>query len=225
MQFHIARPAKSPADKAGKHFLPALDFPKHGIRKHSLAAPADYRKLHQALRMLDAEVAQKQCIEQREDSGVCPNRQREREHRQRGKTGIFRQYPDAEPNVLPQLLKPNEAPHVPRIFPDPLHVAKLAQSRIVRFLGGRPRAMLSCVSRSMKSRISWSRSSIICLRRPNNQSQRLMTCLHYSCLSETVGSTLAARQAGRPVATAAASSSTPSAPAYVRRSAKCTPDI
>src|SRR5208282_328682 len=55
------------------------------------------------------------------------------------------QHAQAEAKVLPQLLKPYEAPYFPRIFLDPRHVAELAQRSIPRSL--RRQAALDVVLR------------------------------------------------------------------------------
>src|SRR6266581_233052 len=58
----------------------------------------------------------------------------EREHCDGSETRGFVEHSNAEADVPQQLLKPNETPHLSRIFLDASHVSELAQSRITCFL-------------------------------------------------------------------------------------------
>src|SRR2546426_7223418 len=65
---------------------------------------------------------------------VCADTQCQRENGHRRKARRFREHANSIPNVLPELLHPNETPNLSRLLFDARHVAELSHRRIARFL-------------------------------------------------------------------------------------------
>src|SRR5260370_32426699 len=71
-------------------------------------------------------------VDQAENSGVCANAQGQRENGHSRKAWRFREHTQAIMNVLPELLQPNETPHLARLFLYPLLIAELSSSLLTR---------------------------------------------------------------------------------------------
>src|SRR5580700_10803968 len=69
----------------------------------------------------------------REDCSVGTDAEGQREDRREGEKRTPTDYPKSVPDVLQQLLEPNETPHLARVFLDSPYVAELAQRRVARF--------------------------------------------------------------------------------------------
>ena len=88
--------------------------------------------------MLNREGTKDEAIHEAEDGGVRTDAERKRENGNKGEARRLEQHAQAKADVRKNLLDPNNAPNLARLFLDPRHVAKLAHRRIMRFFWRHP---------------------------------------------------------------------------------------
>ena len=106
-----------------------------------------------------AERLQDDGVDEGEDGGVRADAQGECQDRDEREPGILTERAQRVANILDDFVEPCRDPDAPRILPGQRDVAELQQARRRASSGGIPRSTLSCVSRSMWSRMSSSSPS------------------------------------------------------------------
>ena len=97
------------------------------------ATRVDLEDGHDPVRIGVRKRLQQHAVYHAENCGGCANGQCQRKHGNSRETARFAQHAEGVVNVLPELLQPNKAPNVARIFLHPHDVAEFAHRGVMRF--------------------------------------------------------------------------------------------
>jgi hypothetical protein len=90
---------------------------------------------HEAIGILHGRLAEQHRIHDAKDRGVDADSERERENRDRGKAGIFKQHADRVTNVLPKSFERGEGPKLAANFLQKRNIAEAAAGSGASFFG------------------------------------------------------------------------------------------